>query len=116
MLEDGLELASKDALIEDIVADKIVLDMLMAELDALAENERCLINALFFEGLSERDYSKVSGIPQKTITSIAITAALCLTGKIRKVLVAAPLSIDALVHRVLPVGGDGFGQFCILPL
>lgn len=45
----------------------ILLDKLKKALCELPDNERQLIDALFTQGLSEREWSAQSGIPQKTI-------------------------------------------------
>ena len=55
---------------EDIVTQ--VTDKLMAEhvryvVSLLPSDERELIEALFFKGYSERQWSKISGVPQRTI-------------------------------------------------
>ena len=55
---------------EDIVTQ--VTDKLMAEhiryiVSLLPSDERELIEALFFRGYSERQWSKITGIPQRTI-------------------------------------------------
>lgn len=67
MLEDGFEIASDDALVEDIVTDKLVLDMLLAALDELNDDDRRLIDALYYREQTERDVEKETGIPQTTI-------------------------------------------------
>ena len=45
----------------------ILLDKLKKALCELPDNERQLINALFTQGLSEREWAAQTGIPQKTI-------------------------------------------------
>lgn len=45
----------------------ILLDKLKKALCELPDNERQLIDALFTQGLSEREWSAQTGIPQKTI-------------------------------------------------
>ena len=65
--EDGFELPSGDPLVDEIVADKILLDMLMSALDELAADERGLIDALYFDGKSERDVATEIGVPQTTL-------------------------------------------------
>lgn len=67
MLEDGFELASDDALIEDIVTDKLLLDMLLAALDELAEDERSLIDALFYQEQTERDVARRDHISHQAV-------------------------------------------------
>lgn len=56
-----------DALVDDIVADKLLLDMLMSALDKLTAEECGLINALYYEEKSERKISRESGVPRKTL-------------------------------------------------
>lgn len=53
--------------ISDIVVRDMMVDKLHSVLPLLSEDERELIEALFFDGKSEREWSKISGIPQKTI-------------------------------------------------
>lgn len=52
---------------EDIILKEMEITALHRNLDFLNTDERALIEALFFEGLTEREYSNKSGIPQKTI-------------------------------------------------
>ena len=58
---------------EQIVVDEIMGELLRQCLGLLSEDERKLIDALFFSnsgiGMSEREYAAVSGIPQQTINS-----------------------------------------------
>jgi DNA-directed RNA polymerase specialized sigma24 family protein len=65
--EVGFEAVSNDALVDEIVADKLLLDELYAALDELTDDERGLINALYFDEKSERDIAAESGVPQTTI-------------------------------------------------
>jgi RNA polymerase sigma factor (sigma-70 family) len=52
---------------ESVVLDRLEIAALYQSLSSLAAEERALIEALFFEGLTERAYSERSGIPQKTV-------------------------------------------------
>ena len=56
---------------EDSVVATAMLEALRKALDTLSPGERKLIDALFYSndgaGMTERDYSELSGIPQKTI-------------------------------------------------
>ena len=54
---------------EDAVIERIEIEMLYRGLDCLDDDERDLINALFFEDMTEREYSARSGLPQKTINN-----------------------------------------------
>ena len=52
---------------EAAVLDQLEIAALHRCLSSLDTDERRLIEALFFEGLTERAYSERSGIPQKTV-------------------------------------------------
>ena len=45
----------------------LLLDKLRLVIAGLSEDERQLLDALYYQGLTERDWSAQSGIPQKTI-------------------------------------------------
>lgn len=70
---DSDEFNGADSLIDhsenvaEQVVHKIMLEKLRAVHPLLSEDERKLIDTLFFGGKSEREWSKISGIPQKTI-------------------------------------------------
>ena len=69
-LEDsGFEAVSDEKLIEEIVEDKLLLDMLFQALAELTEDERSLIDALFYEDKSEREIAAETGVPHPTIHS-----------------------------------------------
>lgn len=53
--------------IQDTVVAKLMTERLQQCLRLLPDAERELIHALYFEGLSERQLSKRTGLPQKTI-------------------------------------------------
>ena len=55
--------------IEDEITDKIQLEELHKALKELSKEEMLLVKALFFDGYSEREWSTISGIPQKTINN-----------------------------------------------
>jgi RNA polymerase sigma factor (sigma-70 family) len=52
---------------DDDVIQKMEFDELHHCLGLLSDDERALIKALFFDGMTEREYSMKSGIAQKTI-------------------------------------------------
>jgi len=58
--------------IDDSVVSSMLLEQLRKHLDSLSDSERELIDALFFsndgDGMSEREYAVMSGIPRKTIS------------------------------------------------
>ena len=66
-LADGLDIPSDQALVDEIVADKLLLDMLIVALDELTEDERSLIDALFYQEKSERAVAKETGVSQNTV-------------------------------------------------
>lgn len=55
------------ARVEDVAIGNILREKLRHCLTLLPEPERELIQALYFEGLTERQFSKRTGIPQRTI-------------------------------------------------
>jgi RNA polymerase sigma factor (sigma-70 family) len=65
-MDAGYDVPS-DALVSEIVEDKLLLETLYAALAELADDERELINTLFFDEKSERDVSRETGVPRKTI-------------------------------------------------
>ena len=52
---------------DEIVEDKLLLEMLLAALAELTEDERSLIDALFYQEKFEREVAKETGVPQTTI-------------------------------------------------
>lgn len=60
-------LVDSNADVAKLVERKIMLEMLWESLSMLTHKERELIHAIFFLGLSEREWSAKTGIPQKTI-------------------------------------------------
>jgi DNA-directed RNA polymerase specialized sigma24 family protein len=61
--EAGFDVPDENALVDQIVEDKLLLEMLFAALAELTEDERGLIDVLFFDEKSERELSRESGIP-----------------------------------------------------
>ena len=53
--------------VEDIAVERILTEKLLQCLQRLPPEEQAIIKALYYEGLSERQFSVISGIPQKTI-------------------------------------------------
>jgi RNA polymerase sigma factor (sigma-70 family) len=66
LMDEGQQFPD-DVCIEDTVIKKMEFDELHRCLDLLSEDERALIQALFFDEMTEREYSRKSGIAQKTI-------------------------------------------------
>lgn len=63
----GFDIPSGDALVEEIVADKLLLEMLMNALDELTTEERELIDAIYYDDLSERETARKIGRPKTSI-------------------------------------------------
>lgn len=63
----GFEIPSGEALVDEIVEDKLLLDMLSKALSELTEDERFLINELFFNDKSEREIAREIGVSQPAI-------------------------------------------------
>lgn len=57
----GFEILSGHALVDEIVEDKLLLDTLSKALEELADDERFLINELFFSDRSEHEVAKEIG-------------------------------------------------------
>ena len=60
--DSGYEAVSDEAPIDEIVWDNLMSDKLYAVMAELTEDERVLIDALFFQGKSEREAAKMFGI------------------------------------------------------
>ena len=71
MTENGMEHIYSDnqKLVEEIAEDNLMLEMLMKALETLTDDERFLVNELYFNEKSERILSKQIDIPQQTINS-----------------------------------------------
>jgi len=65
----GFEIPSGEALVDEIVEDKLLLDMLFKALSELTDDERFLVNELFYHEKSERTVARETGLPQKTINN-----------------------------------------------
>ena len=60
-------LVDPDENVAEQVTDKLMAEHIRYIVSLLPSDERELIEALFFKGYSERQWSKISGIPQRTI-------------------------------------------------
>lgn len=67
LADDGFELSDEEELVDEIVADKLLLDMLLEALSELTEDERSLIDALFYQEKSERMIAKETGLSKTGI-------------------------------------------------
>ena len=64
MIENGMEHIYSDnqKLVEENAEDNLMLEMLMKALETITDDERSLINELYFNEKSERDFAKKIGI------------------------------------------------------
>lgn len=69
MLETGYSghLDSRQALVDEIVADKLLLDELLKALAELNEDERFLIDELFYKEKTEREIADSSNISHQAV-------------------------------------------------
>ena len=67
LMDEDWDYPSPEPSQEDVVIKKLEIKTLHSCLELLATDERQLIHALFFDGLTEREYSQKTGIAQKTI-------------------------------------------------
>ena len=67
LMDDEWDYPSSAPSPESAVLNQLEITALHQCLSSLDTDERALIEALFFEGLTERAYSEQSGIPQKTV-------------------------------------------------
>lgn len=63
----GYLCASEQKLVDEIVADKLLLEMLMNALETLTEDEQSIINDIYFGGKSEQAVSREIGISQQLL-------------------------------------------------
>lgn len=69
LYEHGHDIPLDGPLVHEIIEDKQLLDSLLAALDRLNDTERSLIDALFYQNKTERELSRETGMPQKTINN-----------------------------------------------
>ena len=67
LLEEDRQFAVDDESVEDIAVKTLMIEKMLDYLKLLTPEERLLIAGLFFEGKSERQIAKQTGVPQRTI-------------------------------------------------
>ena len=67
--DNNVQFADEDEAVEETVIHKLMIEKLRSVLDKLSPDEYALIYALYYRGLSERQWSSETGIPQKTINN-----------------------------------------------
>ena len=65
--EEEMDFASSELATEEIALHNDELDRLKKSLSLLPPNDRALIKALFYDGLSEREYATRLGLSQKAV-------------------------------------------------
>lgn len=63
---DG-QAVTDQALVDEIALDKLLLEMLLAALAELTDDERSLIDALFYQKKSEREAAREMNVPRNTL-------------------------------------------------
>ena len=67
LVDEGWDMASSEPSAEDVVLKKMEVEALYQSLELLASDERNLIDALFFKGMTEREYAKALGISKTAL-------------------------------------------------
>lgn len=67
LTECGVEISSTDESLEELIEDRQLLASLLTALDELTDDERGLIDALYYKTQTEREFSSETGVPQQTI-------------------------------------------------
>lgn len=67
LIDEDWDFPDSETLMEDVVIRNMEFTELHHRLESLIDNERDLIQALYFDGMTEREYSSLCGIAQKTI-------------------------------------------------
>lgn len=62
MIPDSTEMSVEDTVIKNMMCEKLKLCLAM-----ISDSERNLIYSLYYDQLSERDLSKITGVPHTTI-------------------------------------------------
>lgn len=63
----NLNISVMDNDVLDTVANKIAVDKLHQCLDLLSKDEENLINAIYFNGITEREFAKIQGVSQAAV-------------------------------------------------
>ena len=65
--EGGVHITSQEKLVEQIVEDKLLFEMLLKALETLTEDERFLIDEIYFQEKSERDLARETNVSNVSI-------------------------------------------------
>ena len=66
---DDVYTLSDEKLVEQIVEDKLLLEMLLKALETLTEDERFLIDEIYFHEKTERETAKILNMSHQTVHS-----------------------------------------------
>ena len=64
---ENVHIPSNEKLVEQIVEDKLLLEMLLKALETLTEDERFLIDEIYFQEKSERDLARETNVSNVSI-------------------------------------------------
>ena len=67
--EGGVHITSQKKLVEQIVEEKLLLEMLLKALETLTEDERFLIDEIYFQEKTIREVASEVNIPFQTVHS-----------------------------------------------
>ena len=67
-MDEGFDIPDDQALVDEIVEDKLLLNVLLSALSELTDEERSLIDALFYQDKSEREVARETGIHRNTLS------------------------------------------------
>ncbi|MBS7527118.1 sigma-70 family RNA polymerase sigma factor [Fusibacter paucivorans] len=67
LIDADVQFVDDETNVEDMAIEAVMIAKLKESLGLLSAEELEMIHALFYQGLTEREYAKNVGIPQKTI-------------------------------------------------
>ncbi len=67
LIDADVQFVDEETNVEDMAIKTVMIELLKESLGLLNADELEMIQALFYQGLTEREYAKTVGIPQKTI-------------------------------------------------
>ena len=67
LLEENRQFTAEEESVEDVAVKTVMIEKMLSSLKMLSSEEQALIAELFFEGKSEHQLSRETGIAQKTI-------------------------------------------------
>lgn len=67
LIDEDWDFPDDEPLLEDVVIHKNEIEQLRFYLKLLNDDERALIKALFFEGLTEQEYAEMLGVKQQSV-------------------------------------------------